>query len=589
MSGYIGVQPVPQATQRREYFTATNGQATFNTNGYTPNYIDVYMNGVKLSPADFTASNGSDVVLASGATTGDLVQVVSFTPFNVANQTFIGDVNLSSGAYKIGGNTVIDSSRNANLTKVRTAGSTAAGRMLHNNGYATFDQMESTGSAFVGYGLKAGGGSANEILSATSVGIGRAGVFIGALSGGTNPNIQFVLAPGQTTANGSAPTDLVTPLTISTSSVSLGKDLKVGSTTVIDTSRVGNFNTGTVIGTYTTAPSGSPGQLAISRTGSAPYVSWHHEDGTRLGNIQFANASSTLYISNEMSNGKWNLWNGTTTAVEIDHNGAAYFGGATQAAATRFVHLGGIKFSNGASTGGEFLSWDNEGNTGNQSLLAYWYDGSSYRNRFRIAGDHGETVVNGAGDDVDFRVASDTNPHCFFVDAGHDKIGMGLSDPATYGSRLNVEMNGGASNSLISCINSATSGTRRHIDFFDGTSTSRKGAIETNGTSTTYNTTSDRRLKTDIQPIAGATETLMAMAPVTHKWKAEPTALAVYGFIAQDMQALVPEAVSGDPDSDEMMSMDYGRITPVLVAALQDAHKKIEALEERLTDLGGRS
>jgi aminoglycoside phosphotransferase len=77
----------------------------------------------------------------------------------------------------------------------------------------------------------------------------------------------------------------------------------------------------------------------------------------------------------------------------------------------------------------------------------------------------------------------------------------------------------------------------------------------------------------------------MAMAPVTHKWKAHPSAPAVHGFIAQDMQALVPEAVSGDPDSDEMMSMDYGRITPVLVAALQDAHKKIEALEERLAEM----
>ena len=127
MSGYIGVQPVPQATQRREYFTATSGQTTFNTNGYTPNYIDVYMNGVKLSPADFTASNGSDVVLASGATTGDLVQVVSFTPFNVANQTFIGDVNLSSGAYKIGGNTAINSSRGGALTSLALTGNATFG------------------------------------------------------------------------------------------------------------------------------------------------------------------------------------------------------------------------------------------------------------------------------------------------------------------------------------------------------------------------------------------------------------------------------------------------------------------------------
>lgn len=112
------------------------------------------------------------------------------------------------------------------------------------------------------------------------------------------------------------------------------------------------------------------------------------------------------------------------------------------------------------------------------------------------------------------------------------------------------------------------------------------GSVSISNTSgTTYNTTSDRRLKTDIQPIAGATDTLMAMAPVTHKWKAHPSAPAVYGFIAQDMQALVPEAVSGDPDSDEMMSMDYGRITPVLVAALQDAIKEITALKERVAEL----
>lgn len=124
MSGYIGVQPVPQATQRREYFTATSGQTTFNTNGYTPGYIDVFMNGVKLSPSDFTATNGSDVVLASGAATGDLLQVISFTPFNVANQTFVGNVNLSSGAYQIGGTTILDSSKNADLRTLKIGSGT---------------------------------------------------------------------------------------------------------------------------------------------------------------------------------------------------------------------------------------------------------------------------------------------------------------------------------------------------------------------------------------------------------------------------------------------------------------------------------
>jgi hypothetical protein len=111
------------------------------------------------------------------------------------------------------------------------------------------------------------------------------------------------------------------------------------------------------------------------------------------------------------------------------------------------------------------------------------------------------------------------------------------------------------------------------------------GSISVASAGTTYNTTSDRRLKTDIQPIADATDKLMAMNPVSHKWKADPEADAVVGFIAQEMQEIVPEAVSGTPDGEEMMAMDYGRITPVLVAALQDAHKKIEALEERLAVL----
>jgi hypothetical protein len=51
------------------------------------------------------------------------------------------------------------------------------------------------------------------------------------------------------------------------------------------------------------------------------------------------------------------------------------------------------------------------------------------------------------------------------------------------------------------------------------------------------------------------------------------------------MQEVVPEAVSGDAESDEMMSMDYGRITPVIVAALQDALNEIKELKTRINVL----
>lgn len=82
MAGYIGTQPVPQATQTRDTFTATASQTSFATSGYEPNFVDVYMNGIKLKNGDdFTASNGSDVVLTAGAAVGDILEVLAFTTF----------------------------------------------------------------------------------------------------------------------------------------------------------------------------------------------------------------------------------------------------------------------------------------------------------------------------------------------------------------------------------------------------------------------------------------------------------------------------------------------------------------------------
>jgi hypothetical protein len=66
-------------------FTATAGQTTFSVPSYTPGFIDVYRNGVLLGSADFTATNGTTVVLASGATAGDLVETISFFVSSVLN------------------------------------------------------------------------------------------------------------------------------------------------------------------------------------------------------------------------------------------------------------------------------------------------------------------------------------------------------------------------------------------------------------------------------------------------------------------------------------------------------------------------
>lgn len=89
MAGYIGNIPVPQGTQTRQNFTATASQTSFPTIGYTAGFIDVYLNGVKLiNGTDFTATNGSDVVLTSAASASDVLDVVIFDTFDTSSGTF---------------------------------------------------------------------------------------------------------------------------------------------------------------------------------------------------------------------------------------------------------------------------------------------------------------------------------------------------------------------------------------------------------------------------------------------------------------------------------------------------------------------
>jgi hypothetical protein len=74
--------------------TATASQTTFSAT-YTAGYVDVYLNGVKLvSGTDFTATNGTSVVLTTGATVGDNVEILAYQTFSVANAMLAGN-NLS--------------------------------------------------------------------------------------------------------------------------------------------------------------------------------------------------------------------------------------------------------------------------------------------------------------------------------------------------------------------------------------------------------------------------------------------------------------------------------------------------------------
>lgn len=96
---YIGNEPVISAIRTISEFTATAGQTTFNpSGGYTVGYIDVFRNGVQLQSTDFTATNGTSVVLTVAANAGDAIRCVAWGVFSTTtvNLDSLTDVVIST-------------------------------------------------------------------------------------------------------------------------------------------------------------------------------------------------------------------------------------------------------------------------------------------------------------------------------------------------------------------------------------------------------------------------------------------------------------------------------------------------------------
>ena len=82
--GWTAAGSAVNGTTNRNSYTATANQTSF-ASVYDVGYVDVYLNGLKLMPADFTATDGANVVLASGAALGDTVDIVGYGAFSLSN------------------------------------------------------------------------------------------------------------------------------------------------------------------------------------------------------------------------------------------------------------------------------------------------------------------------------------------------------------------------------------------------------------------------------------------------------------------------------------------------------------------------
>jgi hypothetical protein len=102
------------------------------------------------------------------------------------------------------------------------------------------------------------------------------------------------------------------------------------------------------------------------------------------------------------------------------------------------------------------------------------------------------------------------------------------------------------------------------------------GSITTSGTLTLYNTTSDQRLKENIQDAAPASALIDALQVRQYDWKADGNHQR-YGFIAQELVTVAPEAVHQPADPEKMMAVDYSKLVPMLVKEIQSLRARLAA------------
>jgi len=181
------------------------------------------------------------------------------------------------------------------------------------------------------------------------------------------------------------------------------------------------------------------------------------------------------------------------------------------------------------------------------------------------------------------------------------KFFFNTTSAGPHGGHFNIDSSASSTNGLnvkgttgnYVMISSSARNGGHHIYFSNRQSGSdvNTGSISDNNSNVSYNTSSDYRIKENIVSISDGITRVKQLNPVRHTWKTNPAIGTVDGWIAHEVDAICPDAVDGvkdavnDDGSIYPQAVDYGRITPLLTAALKEAIAKIEVLETEVAAL----
>jgi hypothetical protein len=196
-------------------------------------------------------------------------------------------------------------------------------------------------------------------------------------------------------------------------------------------------------------------------------------------------------------------------------------------------------------------------------------------------------AYNGNQGGLDIRTASnyivlsdgDGNPRAYSDNVGTWTLGGSTNGKlnASANNTLNVSFAGNAYNGMGLDDNSTTSGCR-FIGFSLGSGTTFIGSIARVAATSAvvYNTTSDERLKTNIVDASPVLDKLMTVKVRQYDW-IEGDLHQDYGFIAQELEPVLSGVVTKGRTEEDVWQLDYSRITPHLVKAIQELKAEFDA------------
>jgi len=186
-----------------------------------------------------------------------------------------------------------------------------------------------------------------------------------------------------------------------------------------------------------------------------------------------------------------------------------------------------------------------------------------------------------------FTRGSWTGTPSMLIDSSGSLLVNGTSNPGAaklYVTNTNdaVDFRATGSSGYPLALRTSYASSNGNLIYFGGSS-SQVGSVTTNNTTTSFNTSSDYRLKYSVAPLCTGLAIVTALKPVTYKWAADDS--DGEGFIAHELQAVIPLAVVGEKDavnedcSIKPQGVDYSKIVVHLVAAIQELSAKVAALE----------